>query len=451
MKMPHLFLGLLLCVFGLAMFSDRPVPTVETPERIEITYWEKWTGFEGEAMRKTVELFNSKRIRNAKGQAIYCKFVNTTQIDRKLLTAVAGGHPPDLAGFWSFNTTSFIEKNALRPLDELIARDRFDSSRYIDVFWNACRYKGQTWCLPSAPASIALHWNKEMFEKAGLDPERPPRTLRELEEFSEKLTVRDADGRIVQTGFLPAEPGWYNWAWGYFFGGQLNDGPEKITANDPRNIEAFTWTTSFAKKYGSAVTAFRQGFGTFDSPQNAFLSGKVAMVIQGVWMANFIRFHKPHMRWGCAPFPASFDCAGAPVTVAEMDVLIIPRGSKHPDEAWEVMKFINSQEGMQYFCGDKANSGGQGKFTPFTEHDPEWLAQHPHPYLQVFIDLAKSKGAVAPPPLAIWDEYKSELQTAFERCWLLQVTPEEALNDVQERMQAKLDQVLAVQRLRERN
>ena len=452
MKTPYVVLAALVVLFLAALYVDQPYQDVETPDLVTIRYWEKWTGFEGEALRATVELFNSKQIRNKKGQVIRCKVLSVTNVDRKSILAIAGGTPPDLVGFWSQNTHVFADMNALIPLDEYIARDGFDMSRYIRVYDEGFRHRGHIWCLCTTPASVALHWNKDLFKEAGLDPERPPRTIPELEEFAGKIVRKDPQtGRVTRMGFLPPEPGWWNWAWGYYFGGKLNDGLEKITADDPGNIAALEWVEKFAERYGrEEMLAFRQGFGSFDSPQNAFLSGKVGMVLQGVWMSNFIRFHNPFLNYGCAPFPAAFDTKGEPVTIAEMDVITLPRGCRHPDEAWEVIKFINSQEGMEYLCGDRENNnGGQGKLTPFKTNRPGWIEQHTHPHLRVFIDLAKSKNAVSTPKLAVWMEYRDELSAAFDRVWLGQATPEEALRTVQERIQPKLDRALLLQRIRE--
>ena len=443
MRIPRLIVCSLSILFFCALFFDHPPAPEQRPDTVNITYWEKWTGFEGEAMQRTIELFNSRKIKNARGQTIHCSYLTMTQVDRKSLLGIAGGNPPDLSGFWSNNVYSFADMDALTPLDDYFKRDHFDTSKYIDVYLNSCQYRGKTWCLPTTPATVALHWNKDMFRDAGLDPERPPRTIQELWEYSEKLTRRDKDGNFLQMGFLPSEPGWWSWGWGYFWGGKLCDGLEKITATDPKNIEAWTWMSKFAEKYGRKETySYRQGFGSFDSPQNAFLNGKVAMVLQGVWMANFIRFHNPHLNWDCAAFPSAFENGGEPVTIAEMDVITIPRGAKHPDEAWEVIKFINSTEGMEFLCGGKDNRGGQGKLTPFKETTPGWIQEHTHPHLQVFIDLAKSKNAMSAPKLPIWDEYKAELTAAFDNMWLGNVTPEEALRKVQERMQPKLDRAL---------
>jgi len=112
-----------------------------------------------------------------------------------------------------------------------------------------------------------------MFAAAGLDPERPPRTTQELDEMAAKLVKFDSNGNIVQMGFLPTEPGWWNWGWGYFFGGKVNAGIEKLTPDDPANIKAFEWVTGYAEKYGREKTlSFRSGFGSFDSPQNAFVA-----------------------------------------------------------------------------------------------------------------------------------------------------------------------------------
>ncbi|MBA3845629.1 MAG: ABC transporter substrate-binding protein [Planctomycetes bacterium] len=456
MSAPHIVLASLVAAAVVAAIVDRPPRRVDAPGEVTITYWEKWTGFEGEAMRATVERFNQRGVTDSAGRKIVCRYLSTTQVDRKSLLAIAGGNPPDLVGLWSTNTHVFAEMGALTPLDPFIAESGHDLSRYIPVFLSRCRYRSpangveRTWCLPTTPASVALHWNKDLFRAAGLDPERPPQSIAEMEEYCEKLTRRDDSGRVVQMGFLPVEPGWWNWSWGYYFGGRLNDGPERITADDPKNIAAWEWVCGFAEKYGrEQMLSFRQGFGTFDSPQNAFLSGKVAMVVQGVWMANFIRFHNSQLKYGCAAFPSAFDTGGQPVTVADMDVIAIPHGSRHPEQAWAVIAYINSQEGMEFLCGDRANNGGgQGKLTPFNETSPGWIEQHTHPYLQVFIDLAKSRNAVAIPQLLVWDEYQQELSTAFELAWLGKATPAEALKAVQARMQPKLDRALAIARAR---
>jgi len=456
-RIPHVVVGTLLLFFIFSLLFDRPFAPAQYDDVVNVTYWEKWTGFEGEAMQRTIELFNSKHFRNQKNQIIHCRYLTTTQVDRKSLLGIAGGNPPDLAGFWSYNTFSFADMGALTPLDDFIQRDHFDTSKYIDVFIQSCQYHDKTWCLPTTPAIVALHWNKDLFHAsakeltaAGLDPERAPRTLAELERYAEVLTKRDpATGKMLQMGFLPTEPGWWNWAWGYYWGGKLYEGDDKLTATDPKNIEAWQWMSRYAEKYGREEThSWQQGFGSFDSPQNAFLNGKVAMVVQGVWMANFIRFHNPHLNWGCAPFPAVHENGGDPVGIADMDVITIPRGARHPDEAWQVIKFINSTEGMEFLCGGRDNNGGQGKLTPFKTTTPGWIEAHTHPYLQVFIDLAKSKNAVGTPKLPIWDEYKKELHAAFDSMWLGKSTPEEALQRVQDRMQPKLDEATRLRKQR---
>jgi ABC-type glycerol-3-phosphate transport system substrate-binding protein len=99
MKTPYAVLLLLLGVFLGAAWLDHPVVLRNDADVVEIVYWEKWTGFEGEAMSATIDFFNAQKIRNEKGQLIQCRYLATTQVDRKSLLAIAGGNPPDLAGF----------------------------------------------------------------------------------------------------------------------------------------------------------------------------------------------------------------------------------------------------------------------------------------------------------------------------------------------------------------
>ena len=167
------------------------------------------------------------------------------------------------------------------------------------------------------------------------------------------------------------------------------------------------------------------------------MTSSVGMELQGVWMYNFIAKFKPDLPWSVAPFPYP---EGRPdlaePTVADEDVLCIPRGAKHPKEAFEFIKFVESQKGMEILCL------GQKKLSPLRDVSPGFYEHHPNPYIKLFTKLAYSKNAYAVPKLGIWAEYKDELSAAFDSLMLMQKTPQQAMDDLAARMQPKLDDYL---------
>jgi len=400
----------------------------KTSGPVKITYWEKWTKFEGQACADMVAAFNRKY-----AGRIEVEHITVSQIERKLLVAIAGGNPPDVAGSYAFCVCPYADRNALEPLDERLKAAGISRDDYVPAYWDLCEHRGKMWALPTTPATVALHWNKRLFREAGLDPEKPPKTIAELDALAERLTKRDAAGNLTQVGFLPQEPGWWNWSWPFWFGGRLWNGSDTITADCPENVRAFEWVQSYSKKYGvDDIRRFASGFGNFSSPQNAFLSGKVAMEIQGVWMHNFIEMYAPGMEWGAAPFPSAVPGLEN-VSTADADVIVIPRGSRHPEEAWEFIKFTNSQEGMEILCM------GQRKFSPLKRVSPGFWEKHPHPYIKLFRDLAESPNVVSLAKTGVWREYHRELNNAFDRVRFLSAEPREALAEVRERIQRSLD------------
>lgn len=390
--------------------------------RLRITYWEKWTGFEGQAIQRVVNRFNAMQDR------LYVDLVTMSQIDQKVLVAIAGGDPPDLVGLWSAGMPAFAEKRALVPLAPYMEKAGMRREDFIDVFLDMNTYDGVLYGLPTTPATTALHWNKKLFREAGLDPEQPPRTLAELDEMAQKLTKYDASGHLVQLGFTPAEPGWWPWAWGLWFGGRLWDGTN-ITFDSPENLAAFRWIRSYASHYGEEeLRRFQSGIaGNFASPQNAFFTGRVAMVLQGVWMANFISQYAPELEWGAAPFPSAVP-GMENVTVAECDTICMPVGGRHPDEAFEFVKFLCSQEGLEML------NMGQRKFTPLKKVSAQFLENHPNPYIKLFFDLASSPNAFHTPSVSIWFEYQDEIQAAFDLVIFGLDTPEHALVQAQQQV-----------------
>ncbi len=433
------FPGLALALVAAAVTSEALVRPPNPDHRTHITYWEKWTGFEFDAMKAVVDEFNRSQ------DKITVDFLSVSNIRDKTLLAISGGVPPDLAGLESGHISQFADEHALLSLEDMCATAGIKGDRYVKAYWDICNYKGHLFALPTTPASTALHYNRQLFRDAGLDPNKPPETLEELTAMADKLTRRDANGHFKVAGFLPAEPGWWNWAWGCVYGGKLWNGKDTITTDTKENIQGFEFVESFSKKYGPGqIQTFKSGFGGFSSPQNAFMSSQVAMELQGVWMYNFIHMYQPKMDWAAVPFPHPASRPDlARMTFVDEDVLCIPRGAKHVKEAFEFAKFVQSQHGMEELCM------GQKKQTPLKYVTPEFIATHPNPYIKLFIDVAQEKNAVVAPQVGIWPEYLDELNNAYDQISLLHLTPAEALKRVRERMQPKLDHYL--QRLKMRN
>ncbi len=434
-----------ICIAATILYSEHVVQPPAKDTKVHITYWEKWTSFEGDAIKDTVDAYNASQDR------IHVDLLTISNIEKKTLLAVAGGDPPDLAGLYGPNIAQYADDNAVTPLDDYCRQNGISRDQYIPLFWDMNIYHGHLYALPTTPASTALHYNKAMFKAAGLDPERPPQTLEELDADALKITTYTPDKHLDKTGFLPSEPGWWNWSWGYLFGGKLWDGVSKITANSAENVRAFEWVQSYSKRYGGGTNlqSFQSGLGNFSSPQNGFLDGKVAMEIQGVWMYNFISKYSPKMEsperiWAAVPFPHPKDRPDlAGTTVGDEDIIVIPRGAKHPREAFEFIKFIESQKGMEMLCLK------QRKFSPLRDVSKDFYARHPNPFIKLFAEQTYGKNVILPPPIAIWPEYQDALKAAFDEISLEKKTPKQALDAVQAQMQPKLDEYLEQLRKRQ--
>ena len=416
--------GLFFLASGAGLVSCAP----ESPKGpgagpVTITYWEKWNGFEGDAIQAVVDSFNRKQDR------VHVDLMTVSEIEKKLLIAAAGGDPPDISGLYSRNVQVYAEKGALEPLDDAMARHDIHLSDFIPVYLKECRLRDRTYALPIAGMTLALHYNKDLFQAAGLDPDRPPRTIQEFEGYAKKLTLPDGKGGYKQIGFLPTEPGWWNWSWPYYTGGSLYDyTTHSVTADTPENRRALQWFADYSREYGIARTnAFRGGFGNFASPQNAFMAGKLAMILQGVWMPTFIRHFNPKLNYGVAPFPA-YSKEVHDRTLIEGDVVVIPAGSPHPKEAMEFLAYLVGPKGQEKL------SLLQGKFPMLKKVSKDFWRKNHNPWLKVFRDLADSPGAFTAPRMGVFAEDFDEGNAAFDQVWLLQKTPEEVLGGLQKRI-----------------
>lgn len=428
-----LTLASLLRFFGLlgllSLASCTPKEDARISGRLVLEYWEKWTGFEREAMAGVVDDFNNSQ------DKIFVRFLSVSRIDQKMMLATAGGVPPDIVGLWAINLPSYAENNALMPLDYLAKDAGIRQEDYLPVFWKLCSYRNFLWALPSTPSVTALHWNKKMFREAGLDPEQPPRTIAELETFNAKLTRKNADGSLAQIGHMPQEPGWWMHDFPSWFGGASWDGATKLLLDAQPNRHFFTWLESYPKRFGgAAMFELRGGFGNFASPDNPFFNGKVAMIMQGVWMNNFIKKYAPTgFEYGAAAFPEEEEHPGAPLTIAETDILVIPAGARHPKEAMQFIAFVAQQKNTEKLCL------GQHKISPLRQVSDEFMNHHSHPYLKVFQSLANSSRAQPTLSLPTFKEYANDMITYVNLVLLGRMGADEARVTMLARQQKALD------------
>ena len=115
---------------------------------------------------------------------------------QKLLSGVVGNSPPDVFRRESGLFGDIAARDILMPLDDFIEQDKHLESGlheedYYPGVWEQCMYNGHVYAIADSLCPLVLAYNRDLFRKAGLDPDRPPRSWDELVECARKLTVRD--------------------------------------------------------------------------------------------------------------------------------------------------------------------------------------------------------------------------------------------------------------------
>jgi len=131
----------------------------------------------------------------------------------KALTAVKGGEPPVTSILLSTDMYTLIDEDAIVPFDDLIRtpEDQAWLKSFYPAFMENSQTGGKTWGIPFQRSTIVLYWNKEMFKEAGLDPNRAPANWKEMQEYAQKLTRRDASGKVTQWGLQIPSSGFPYW------------------------------------------------------------------------------------------------------------------------------------------------------------------------------------------------------------------------------------------------
>jgi arabinogalactan oligomer/maltooligosaccharide transport system substrate-binding protein len=268
----------------------------------------------------------------AANKDIKVKYVNVPfdQAQNKFDTAAGSKGAPDILRSEVGWTPAFAKKGYFLPLDGTEALK--DQSKFQPSLIEQAKYEGKTYGVPIVTDTLALVYNKELFEKAGVEA---PQTWDELKKAA--ATIKDKTG---VDGYWGSTQAYYAQSFLYGEGTDTVDvDAKKITVASPEAKKAYgTWLSLFEGKglHKADTTA-----DAYAHIQDAFVNGKVAAIIQGPWeITNFYKgsAFKDKKNLGIAPVPGGDSGkAGAPTGGHNLSVYA---GS---DEAKQkaALKFVN--------------------------------------------------------------------------------------------------------------
>jgi len=206
----------------------------------------------------------------------------------KALTAFRGGNAPQMAVIGDIEAYSLMDAGAIVAASDLAKDD--EGKKWIDSFYPAFlrHINGKVWGVPFQRSTVVLYWNKQAFEKAGLDADTPPANWQQVVDFGKKLVVKDGDN-VSQWGIeIPTTPNGY-WVFQGFAatnGAHLDNGKgTAVYFNTPKNSETLQWLADLGQKEGVSPKG-AIAWGT--TPQD-FLSGKTAMMVTTTGNLSVVR------------------------------------------------------------------------------------------------------------------------------------------------------------------
>ncbi|TFC83380.1 ABC transporter substrate-binding protein [Cryobacterium cheniae] len=289
------------------------------PEKV--TFWGSWSGDQVAQLDAQADAFNESQ------DKYEVSYVAQELVEEKLLTGLASGDVPDVVLWDRYNTSLYVPKNALAPLDEYIEADNVDVGQFFDQALSELVIDDVTYGMPLLVDNRSLFYNTAALDEAGVEA---PTTWDELKSVAEATTVHDG-GTLTRTGFQLNDPGLFN-TWLAQAGGQMYSADEKTTAfNSPEGLEVLDFWQSLLD-----AGVYELGFG---EGVDAFAEGNVALKLDGPWALS------------------SLDAAGTEYGIVQPPAgptgdkgagmggfgLIIPQGAKNADGAWEFIKWWTTQ------------------------------------------------------------------------------------------------------------
>jgi multiple sugar transport system permease protein len=291
---------------------------------------------------------------------------------QRLMSAIAGGVPPDVVFFDRFAIGEWAARGALTDLKPFLdAQDsndsnRLDLSQYYDYAVAEASYRPPgsnaspgVYGIPCSTDIRLLFVNRDALRQVGLvddDGEpRPPTNWDELRDYANRLTIYrvagDKRSGIVRLGFGPMTGNSWLYLYAWQAGGEfMNADRTRVTMDSPPCVRALRYVTNLYDELGGIgqVKGFEEVQGT--AAMDPFMLGRLAMKVDVDNAMNHIADWRPDLDFMLVPAPMPqdrLDAGEKPVAWSGGYALVVPATARQKRGAFELIKFLRSWEAVR--------------------------------------------------------------------------------------------------------
>ncbi len=393
--------------------------------------WDWWSPAEGEKMREYFRV--CERNFESEQPGVDLRFQHIPwgpQYIQKIMASMAAKRPPDCLHASIVWANDLYERGVLSDLRPFIDRTpEMADDAWLPASLHYGRDGKYVYGIPIEHDAACIVYNLDLFRKAGIstDPDVFD-TWEDLRQAAIKMTKRDANGRVVQAGFMVAAidlsailP------WMYADGGSFYSPDFRKSAfNGPAMQTAlqFLQDLQYRDNVSFPVATERQDF-------QYFLQGKVAMFVGGTWFGHMIEDQIPGFPFGLMSFPHGPHGKGRS-GMTWTNLMCIPKGAKNPELAWKFITFYCGKKNAEW----KLESIDRNSPLASFYDTPEWKkAIQRAPSLAMLPSITEVGGMY---PVVRFTEIDAIFQPLCQGIMLNNLRPEAALPPVQ----AKVDNIL---------
>lgn len=304
----------------------------------KIIFWHAMGGNFQPTLNKIVEEYNKSQDKievEALYQGSYQEALN------KFKSVQGTDKAPALIQLNEISTEYMYNSGAITPMQEFVKKDNYDLTKLEDTLINYYIINGTLYSMPFNSSASILLYNKDAFKEVGLDPEKAPKSYKELAEAAKKLTKgteRYGFAMIMDAWFIEQLLANENTLYVNEENGRAGKSPTAVAYNGEKIKTIFNWLNDMYRD--NTATSYGK---EYQNTRAAFLSGKVSMYIdssagiqQLTELANF--------EIGSAYVPSeNGEFTGVPIGGASLWITNSVSDEKQA-AAWDFVKYAVSKE-----------------------------------------------------------------------------------------------------------